>query len=49
MLKEGDDELKSKLEELFDNDESLGIDSIIFDNGIIVNDFGDAVDYMVLE
>ncbi|MHA6258374.1 hypothetical protein ACXYMX_00550 [Sporosarcina sp. CAU 1771] len=41
--------MKSKLEELFDNDETLGADSVSLDNWIMINDYGDAIDYVILE
>ena len=38
----------SKLEELFD-DESFATDAIGHDNGFTINDYGDVLDYMILE
>lgn len=40
--------MKSKLEELFD-DESFAIGAISHDNGFLINDYGDMVDYVALE
>lgn len=45
----GDDELKSKLEELLENNELIYGGMISFDNGIMINDNGDLVDFAVLE
>jgi len=41
--------LESKLKKLFEDDKSFAVDSIGFDNGIMVNEQGDLVDYMILE
>ncbi|HLT41948.1 MAG TPA: hypothetical protein VKZ95_04520 [Sphingobacteriaceae bacterium] len=41
--------LKSKLEELFDNDLTFGTDSLNFENGIMINQHNDMVDYIILE
>ncbi|MBW8350791.1 hypothetical protein K0H71_15245 [Bacillus sp. IITD106] len=41
--------MESKLKKLFEDDPSFGTDSIGFDNGFMVNEQGDLVDYMILE
>lgn len=41
--------MKSKLEELFDNDETFAADSINNDIGMMINQQGDVVEYVILE
>ncbi|WP_438315349.1 hypothetical protein [Sporosarcina sp. FA9] len=41
--------MKSKLDELLDDDEIFAVDAISHDVGMMINKHGDAVDYVILE
>lgn len=45
----GGDEMKSKIEELLENDELMEDGIVNFENGLMINDYDDSVDFVIFE